>query len=400
MTEKLFYEDQYIKEFDANVVNIIERNNKILVELDKTCFFPGGGGQFCDVGFIGESKVLDMLEEDGKIYHIVDKKPIKLEDIKCYIDWERRLDGMQQHLGQHLLSGCFYSLFGANTAGIHIGDEISTVDIVGYITEEQTRKAEVMANDIIRENREVKFLMTSRKEAKSMGLRRELATKDQNIRIVEIDDLDINACCGIHPSSTLELQAIKLKRYEKHKGNTRIVYLTGKRAIDDHLKVDSILSGICKDFSAGEDEVFSSLNNLKENYNSLRGENSKIKAELSQFEMKELLSESENINNVLVVNKIYENEDAKYLNKLASKIVEDENRIVLFATHDKEKANMIFAASKNMTKINISNILKDSISLIDGRGGGSSILAQGAGKNISNLENAMVYSLRRVKELL
>ena len=400
MTEKLVYEDQYIKEFNANVVNIIDRDNKILVELDKTCFFPGGGGQFCDLGFIGESKVIDMLQEDEKMYHIVDKKPINLEDIKCSIDWERRLDGMQQHLGQHLLSGCFYSLFGSNTCGIHIGDEISTVDIVGYITEEQIRKAEVMANNIIRENRKVKFLMTTRKEAKSMGLRRELATKDQNIRIVEIDDLDINACCGIHPSSTIELQAIKIKRYEKHKGNTRIEYLTGKRAIDDYLKVDSILNEICKDFSSGSDEVLSSLNNLKENYNSLRGENSKIKSELSKFEIKELLFESENINNVLVVNKIYEGEDAKYLNKLASKIVEEQNRIVLFSTHDKEKANMIFASSKNITKINISNILKDSISLIDGRGGGSPILAQGAGKNISNLENSMGYAIRRVKELL
>ena len=400
MTEKLFYKDQYIKEFEANIVNIIKRDNKILVELDKTSFFPGGGGQYCDTGFIGKVKVIDMIEEKDRIYHVVDREPEEFNSVKCSIDWEKRLDGMQQHLGQHLLSGCFFNLFNANTCGIHIGEEISTVDIVGYVGEDQIRKAEIMANNIIRENRKVTFLMTNRKEAKSMGLRRELATSDQNIRIVTIDDLDINACCGIHPSNTIELQLIKIKGYEKHKGNTRIEYLVGKRAVEDFLKLDSIVDNICKEFSTGVDEVFNSLKNLKSNYNNVRSENIKIKSELSEYEMKELLLHGEEVNNITIINKIYEGEDVKYLNKLISRIVEDENRIVLFATHDKEKANMIFATSKNIKKLNISEILKDAITLIDGRGGGSSVLAQGAGKNISNLDNAIIYAVRRIKDLL
>lgn len=400
MTEKLFYKDQYIKEFEANIISVIEKDNKVLVELDKTAFFPGGGGQFCDLGLIDGIKVIDMIEEKNKIYHVLESKIDKKENVKCSIDWTRRLDGMQQHLGQHLLSGCFFDLFNANTCGIHIGDEISTVDIVGYIEEDKIREAEKMANRVITENRKVTFTFCNRKEAKSMGLRRDLATKDNEIRIVKIEDIDINACCGIHPSSTLELQLIKIKKWEKHKGNTRIEYLIGNRAINDYLNRDLVLDSVCLELSAGDDEVVNSLNNLKDNFNAVRSENNKLKVSLSEFEMKELVAEGTKIKDITIIDKIYDGEDMKYLNKLATKITEEDNKIVLFATKDKEKANLLFASSKNLKNINMGKILKDAISLIDGRGGGSQVLAQGGGKNIANLENSISYTMRRLKEIL
>lgn len=398
MTEKLFYEDQYIKEFTANIVNIIEDNEKYLVELDKSAFFPGGGGQFCDTGVIDGIEVIDMLEKDKKIYHVMSQKPNKLQDVKCSINWNRRLDGMQQHLGQHLLSGCFFDLFNANTCGIHIGDEVSTVDIVGEIEEEKIREAEKMANRVIRENHKVTFLFTNRKQAKAMGLRRELATKDSEIRIVKIEDIDINACCGVHPSNTFELQLIKIKRWEKHKGNTRIEYLVGDRAVQDYLKRDAILDSICNELSTGSDDAVKSVENLKESINNLKNENNKIKVALSEYEIKDLINDGEKIGDVIVISKIYKGENVRYLNKLATKVTEKDNHVILLATYEEDKVNLIFAASKNMDKINISNVLKDAIVLIDGKGGGSKILAQGGGKNISNLDNAMEYAKRKVKE--
>ena len=398
MTEKLFYEDQYIKEFTANIVNIIEDNEKYLVELDKSAFFPGGGGQFCDTGVIDGIEVIDMLEKDKKIYHVMSQKPNKLQDVKCSINWNRRLDGMQQHLGQHLLSGCFFDLFNANTCGIHIGDEVSTVDIVGEIEEEKIREAEKMANRVIRENHKVTFLFTNRKQAKAMGLRRELATKDSEIRIVKIEDIDINACCGVHPSNTFELQLIKIKRWEKHKGNTRIEYLVGDRAVQDYLKRDAILDSICDELSTGSDDAVKSVENLKESINNLKNENNKIKVALSKYEIKDLINDGEKIGDVIVISKIYKGENVRYLNKLATKVTEKDNHVILLATYEEDKVNLIFAASKNMDKINISNVLKDAIVLIDGKGGGSKILAQGGGKNISNLDNAMEYAKRKVKE--
>ncbi|MGG7177133.1 alanyl-tRNA editing protein [Clostridium paraputrificum] len=398
MTEKLFYTDQYIKEFEANIVKITEKDNKYLIELDRTAFFPGGGGQCCDLGFIDGNKVIDMIEEKNRIYHILEIKPKYLNNVKCSIDWNRRLDGMQQHLGQHLLSGCFYDLFNINTCGIHIGDEISTVDIVGYIEEEKIREVEKMANKVISDNHKVTFSFANRKEARSMGLRRDLATNDSEIRIVKIEDIDINACCGIHPSSTLELQLIKIKKWEKHKGNTRIEYIVGRRAIEDYLNRDKILDDICNELSTGAEEAVKSLKNLKDNYNLVRSENSKIKVSLSEFETKELISEGEKIKEVVIIKKIYDDEDMKYLNKLANKLVEEDNRIALFATKDKEKANLLFACSKNLKSLSMGNLLKDAITLIDGRGGGSNLLAQGGGKNISNLDNAIDYAIRRLRD--
>ena len=398
MTEKLYYKDRYLKEFTANIIEYKKEDNKHSVVLDRTAFFPGGGGQWCDLGYIDEIRVLNVIEDKNKIYHILESEPKRTENIKCTIDWSRRFDGMQQHLGQHLLSGCFYTLFNANTCGIHIGNEISTVDIVGTIEEEKIREAEKMANRVICENHKVEFLMTNRKEAKKMGLRRDLATKDDEIRIVKIDDIDINACCGIHPNNTLDLQLIKIKGFEKHKGNTRITYLTGSRAINDYLHRDFVLDNICLSLSSGTDDVVNSLSKLVDNYNSLKGDYSKVRAKLGEYEIKELVSNGETIKNVVLINKIFDNEEMKNLNKLATAICEDENRIVLFGTRDKEKCNLLFACSKNMKGLNMGALLKDSITLVDGKGGGSPLLAQGGGKNVLNLECAIDYAIRRLKE--
>jgi alanyl-tRNA synthetase len=364
-TVKLFYEDQYIKSFEANIINVKEKEGKYYITLDKTAFFPGGGGQDSDAGTIDGLEVISVIEEKNEIIHILKEKPKTLENVSCKIDWKRRYDGMQQHLGQHVLSGCFYNLFNANTAGIHLGKEISTVDIVGNISEEQIIAAERKANEIILENHKVEFMMTSRKEAKSMGLRRELATKDQSIRVVKIQDLDINACCGVHPRSTLELQIIRIKSSENHKGNTRIEFLAGNRAVLDYLDKDRVLNKVCNTLSASYLEVEKSISNLLHNYKEVREENSKLKVNLADFEVKELVQGGELINNVSIIKKIYVNENIKFLTKLASRIVEDDNKVILFASKDKEKANLIFSCSKNLKNVNMGTLLKDAISLID-----------------------------------
>lgn len=398
MTEKLYYKDQYIKEFNANILEVKKVEDKILVLLDKTAFFPGGGGQDADSGTIEGIKVVEMIEEKGNIYHVLEKEPINKDNVKCIIDWEKRLDGMQQHLGQHVLSGCFFSILNANTAGIHLGSDISYVDIIGHLQEEQIKTIERAANKVIGDKHPLNFLITNRKEAKAMGLRRDLATTDENIRVVKIEGLDINACCGIQPSNTLELQMIKIKGYEKHKGNTRVYFLAGKRAVEEFLKRSSVLDELCRGLSTGVDEAVKSFESLKTSLNEAREENKKIKQALAEFEIKELINNGEKIGEVTIIKKVYDNENMRFLNKLADKLTEGENIVVLFATKDSEKANLLFASSKNLKDIHMGNLLKDAISLIDGRGGGSPVLAQGGGKNIINLENAMDYAERRIKE--
>lgn len=397
--KKLYYEDQYLKEFTAEIIGVIEKNNLYYVSLDKTAFFPGGGGQHCDLGYIDNHKVIDIVEENGEIYHVTQTKPIKIHRVNCKIDWDRRLDGMQQHLGQHVLSGCFFKLFNANTVSIHLGNEISTVDIQGYLDEESIRKAERMANEIIYQNIGVNFLTPSKKELKKLNLRRDLPNTNEQIRVVQIGDLDINACCGVHPSRTLDLQAIKIKRWEKHKGATRIEYLAGKRAIEDYFKKDDFRNQICKFLNCGEQDAINSVNKLSNELKACKDENRQIKIEISDYQIKDMIMSAENLGDISVITKIYESGDLKHISKIAEKIVLNDNMIVLLAVKNEEKANLIFAASKNINSISMNDLLKDAITLIDGRGGGSNFLAQGGGKNSSNLQGVIDYALRKVSRI-
>ena len=397
--DKLYYKDQYLKEFTAEILDVIEVNGTFNVVLDKTAFFPGGGGQHCDSGYIENHKVIDVFEKDGLIYHVTETKPIKIHKVKCKIDWNRRLDGMQQHLGQHVLSGCFFTLFNANTVSVHVGKEISTVDIQGFLDEESIRKAEKMANEIIQENIEVEFLTPSKKELKKLKLRRDLPNTDEQIRIVKIGDLDINACCGVHPSKTLDLQIIKIRRWEKHKGATRIEYLTGKRAAEDYFRKDEFRNKICKFLNCGEEDAIHSMNKLSNELKDIKEENRKIKLEMADYQIKEMKENAIKVNKLNVVKKIYNDGDLKYLTKIAEKITLDDNMVVLFAIKFEDKVNLIFACSKNIKGLSMNVLLKDAITLIDGRGGGSNFLAQGGGKNSSNLDGAMDYALRKINTL-
>lgn len=398
--EKLYYKDQYIKEFTAEIVDIKEKDSKFYVELDKTAFFPGGGGQFCDTGKIDNHDVIDVCEENGTIYHITTTKPIKIHKVKCLIDWEKREDGMNQHFGQHVLSGCFFKLFNANTVGFHLGREFSTVDINGFLTEEQIRKAEEYANEIIKNDIEVEFLTPERKQLKKLGLRRDLPNTNEQIRVVKIGDLDINACCGVHPKSTLSLRMIKIKKYEKCRTATRIEFLAGKRAVDDSLKNDRYLTEICRYLSSTEKEAISGIKSLHNKLEEIMYTNKKLEEKISKYQIKEMIEEADKIGEISLIKKIYENENVKYISKMASKLVELDNVVALIALKNDDKSNFVFASSKNISNLNMSELIKDAITLVDGRGGGSQFLAQGGGKDNGNIESLLNYAQMKIERTL
>jgi len=397
--EKLYYENQYIKNFTAEVISVTEKDGKYHVVLDKTAFFPGGGGQPCDTGTIEGLYVIDVYEENGTIYHVMESKLLKIHKVKGSIDWTKRFDGMQQHLGQHVLSGCFFKLFKANTCGFHLGSEISTVDIEGILDETTIREAEKAANEVIHSNIAVEFLTPDKKELKKLKLRRALPDTNEQIRVVILEDLDINACCGVHPNSTLELQAIKIRRWEKHKDATRIEYVAGKRAIDDYFKKDNYINLICKYLNSGEEDALKGIKNMNDALKDALDANKKALAELAEYKVKELIENAEKFNDMNLVKLTYENEDVKYISKLASKLVEYPKTISLIVVKNNDRANFVFSKSKDVPKISMNTILKDVISLVDGRGGGSELLAQGAGKNNGNVDCALDSALIKIKNM-
>ncbi len=398
--EKLYYKNQYIKEFITEILEIIEKDNKYHILLEDTYFFPGGGGQFCDLGKIDIHRVIDVYEKDKKIYHVVDTKPIKIHKVRCSIDWDRREDGMHQHLGQHVLSGCFYSLFKANTVGFHLGKEISTVDIEGVISKEQIQEAERLANDIINQNIKIDILCPSKKELKKIWIRRDLPNTDEQIRIVKIGELDSNACCGVHPNSTLELRLIKIRKSEKSRGATRLEYVAGKRAIEQVLKRDGYMNDICKYLKSTDEEAIKGIEGLHIKLEDSLSENKRLEELVSEFEIKEMINNAIKIGNISIVKMIYENKSSKYISKLASKITNLDNVVSLIGVKIDDKINLSFSCSTNIDNLNMNTLLKDSIKLVDGNGGGSKFLAQGGGKNNGNLESTLEYALNKIERCL
>lgn len=396
--EKIYYDDQYLKEFTAEIVDIKEIENKFHVILDRTAFFPGGGGQSCDLGNLGDQKILDVYEKDEIIYHVVEKKPIKIHKVKCEIDWDRRADYMHQHLGQHILSGAFYNLFNANTFAIHLGSDISSVDILGILNETQVREAERLANKIIGDDLAVESFIPTKAQLKKLSLRRALPNAVNDIRIVKINDFDINACCGLHPASTQDLRLIKIKRFEKHKDGTRIEFLAGERAVSDSFKKDEFQNSICKYLNSNENEAIHGIKNLNENLREANENNKNLNILLAKYQVKEILENAIKVKNIKVIKKTFNDENLKYVTTLTSKLVENENTIALMAVKSDDKVNLLFACSKDVKEVKMNDLLKDSISLIDGKGGGSPTLAQGAGKNNANLESALDYSVSKISQ--
>jgi alanyl-tRNA synthetase len=388
--DRLFYKDQYIREFTADVSDIKEKDGAYHIVLDKTAFFPGGGGQFCDLGTIDNLEVIDVYEENGVIFHVTKQKLIRLNDLTCSIDWERRQDGMHQHLAQHVLSGCFFKLFNANTLSFHLGHDVSTVDINGHFDENQIRIALQYANKVIAENIEVQCFVPQESKLAVLTLRRDLPKTNEEIRVVKIGDLDINACCGVHPKSTQELRMIKINKWEKHKAATRIEFLSGNRAIEASLKSHELLAEICRHLSSNEVDAIKCIKNLNQQLKFSLDENKRISDELACYEIKALLETAENIGNYSVIRHIYETENVKYINKLVSKVVENPNTIALMAVNNGEKATLIFAKSKDIKDVNMKDLLKSTLPLIEGSGGGSEFLAQGSGKSL-NLNEVMDY---------
>lgn len=398
--QKLFYEDSNLKNFTCEIVKIEEIEEKYHIVLDKTAFYPGGGGQLCDLGEIESSKVEEVYEKDGIIYHVTSTKPNKIHKAKCSLDWDRREYSMMHHLAQHVISALFLEEFNKKTTSFHMGLEGSSVDIEGSFSDEQIQKIERMANDIIAENIAVECFEITRKEAKKLKIKEDFSKINGDVRIVKVGELDFNCCCGVHPKSTLDLRVIKFRKYEKYKDSTRIEYFAGQKAIEYIINRDRNLSKICKYLSCNDDDSIKGIENINNKLSESIKENKKLKEEIADYEVKDMILSAKTIDNISIISKIYTDKDSKYISKVSNKITEEDNRVVLFALINDNRVNLVFSCSKNLTNLDMSVLLKDSIKLIDGKGGGNKTTAQGGGKNNSNLESLMDYAIMKLEKEL
>lgn len=235
MTKKIFNSDPYLKKFEATVTACTENKGKFDLTLDQTAFFPTGGGQPHDDGDIDGAVVFDVYEKDGEIYHTVDR-PIEVgKKVVCEIDFEKRFMLMQNHSGEHILSGIVHRKHGYNNVGFHMGSDFITVDFDGPLTAEQIAEAEAETNAIIAQNLDILTYFPSAEELEKLNYRSKKELTGE-VRMVEVPGADLCACCGTHVKKTGEIGLVKIVEFMKYKGGVRLSILCGNRALEDYNK--------------------------------------------------------------------------------------------------------------------------------------------------------------------
>lgn len=270
LTERLYDTDSYLKEFQATVVSCEQKNeNTWRVVLDRTAFFPEGGGQTGDTGCLNNVMVTDTHEKHGVIYHET-KEPLEVgAQVAGKIDFAARFDKMQQHTGEHILSGIVCSTYGYNNVGFHLSSEITTLDFDGELSAEQVHDLEVKANEKIYANIPVQVFFPSKEELKKIDYRSKIEIEGQ-VRIVEIPGIDRCACCAPHVKFTAEIGIIKILSCDRHRGGCRLTIACGKRALKDYQKKQESVSRVSALLSAKPEKIAEAVEHLQEQQRELR----------------------------------------------------------------------------------------------------------------------------------
>ena len=270
MTVKLFENDSYAFECDATVTSCKKTDEGYLVTLDQTVFFPTGGGQPCDMGVIGSANVSDVYEQEGEIYHLCDSAQNTGKKVHIAIDKSRRVDFMQQHTGEHILSYAFWKLFDAVNVGFHLNESFATFDLDQVLSPRQIREGERFANEIIMQNAPIKVYYSTPVELKQKGVRKISDKSGENPRVVEVVGSDICTCCGTPTAFAGEVGFAKIFKTEKLRGGLRLYFYCGTRALDDYFKKSDLVQDIANHFSCDIDRINSSFELQKEEISSLK----------------------------------------------------------------------------------------------------------------------------------
>lgn len=368
-----------LREFDATVISKgTDENGRNFIVLSNTAFYPTGGGQPHDTGTINGIEVIDVEKVGDEIRHYIQGDvSILTGDVQGRLNWQRRFDHMQQHAGQHLLTAAFVELFNLPTVSFHLGSEQVTIDLaVDTISEDQLLAAEVLANDIILENRPIETTWITENELENYNLRKDVAVTG-DIRLVIIPNFDYNGCGGTHPISTGQVSAIKILGTEKMKGNIRVSFVCGQRVLKELAMRKKVLADVARQLSVPEAETAAALAKILSAQKNTEKALAHAKDELLQFEAKALIS-----NNNHMIAAAFSNRTMQELQKLARIIVtEQKDAIVLLVTENKDKLQFV-AARGAVAERSMKDIAAKILPLINGKGGGNDQMVQGGGEQL------------------
>ncbi len=368
MTEKLFYEDSHMITFEAVVLSCEKAGEFYEAVLDRTAFFPEGGGQYADTGWISGVEVLDVQERQGIIYHKM-KGPLVIgEKVTGTIDWKERFSKMQQHSGEHIVSGLVHGRFGYDNVGFHMGKDAITMDFNGIITKEQLKEIEYLANEAVIKNLEIQVIYPSKEELENLKYRSKIEIEGQ-VRIVIIPGYDTCACCAPHVNRTGEIGMIKLVGMQNYKGGVRVFMLCGFRALADYNEKAENVKNISVLLSAKESEVAEEVSKLKKELATQKTETAEVQKKLLFCKVDAI---AENQNTVVM----FEAElDGNGPRELVNLILKKNTKVAAVFAGTKDKGYRYVIGSKCEDVRPIAKLLNERFK---GRGGGKPEMVQGS----------------------
>lgn len=399
MTQRLYYTDSFLYEFDAEVVNVNQANPRSAITLDRTAFYPTSGGQIFDTGWLlptrtDEHRKLRVVEvaegEDGSVVHFIEAAGGLEPGTRVHgiIDADRRRHHMQQHSGQHVLSAAFVRLFNVPTVSFHMGIEACSIDLeTKPLAADQVEAAEALANEVVTENRPVDVRFVTQAEATTLGLRKFPPVEREKLRLIDIRDFDLTACGGTHVHSTGQIGCILLRKIEKVRQSWRVEFVCGKRAIGTARRDYATLLEAGELFSSHIWDVPEQIRKIQEQARASRKAQESWFDELAEIYADRLLAQTPESGGRRIIVRVFPERDLAFIKRLAQQLTRRNSTTAAFLATTVKPA-LVFAQSAGLP-FDMAALLKEAMQKLGGRGGGSKDMAQGAPENVVGIETIL-----------
>ncbi len=375
-TVKLYHQDSYQTKFQAIVEDKYDDQGRHALILNQTCFYPLSGGQLSDKGTIEGIPVIAVEEREERIVHYLEREIAAGigELVSGEIDWHQRLDHMQQHTGQHILSGVLMEFWQRETQSFHMGDDICTLDILAMpFDEPEMKEIERQANQIIYENRVIRHYFSKNKLELRTDRFKEKQEKLEKLRIIDIENFDCSACGGTHCRQTGEVGIIKILGWENRKEKIRISFLCGYRALGDYQEKHRILKNISQFFTTGIEQVEEKIRQLSMEEKGLTKSYQKMERKINEWESEDLKKNNRRAEKgIFLIEKIFPEQKVQNLNQITMLLTREEKTVTILGSEEPEPA-ICLACSADLS-YNLKEILNQLLSEFTGKGGGSDFL--------------------------
>lgn len=382
-TKRLYFDDPYLIKFESKVRERRRHDRRPALILEQTCFYPESGGQPPDKGEINGVQVVNVIEVGDEILHVLDQE-VPEDMVSGSIDWKTRFDYMQQHAGQHILSGAFHTLLQGETRSFHLGAEVSTLEInIPKISEADLERVEELANAIVFQNKEINTCFVAQDKIAEVPLRRP-PQKAGTIRVVEVSGFDYSACGGTHPRRTGEIGLIKILKWERIRNNLRFEFVCGGRALWDYIRKNRILLQTAARLSVGETETLTAVEKLFEDLKNQKKQNRRLREKVAEAEAREMVRKAEGA----LIQNIFSDRQIDDIRFLATNIIKSPGFVVLFGLETGPRVHIVLARSQDVD-LDMRELVPIVAPLISGKGGGRPSLVELAGEKSDHLKDAI-----------